>query len=489
MKFKSLLFHYSFVIIIFCPFLTVAQNPLSPKDSLYKHFDAIKNSYNCSDDSYKVVSEDAIRTIIRRDFSYLVLNRDQGAATTGTGFTLDLGSDNTVATYNISFMNGAERKLRKSAAPMPPAKWILSGSIGAGYSNSIGSLFSNTKANPQASISTKLSIILRAGPKNLPTYCKSVIPISQQYIEQLKTTGYIQMIKYGNLKTDLASKQADRLRFEQAIKPLPDSSPVLPILLDSLNKTNEEITSILQQIADAPPSALAIITSLNDSLISYEVKNIKWNKQTIYWLDFSFGYNIGSYNLFDDVTSFKNSDTTSKKNNFGVAWLGIMNWKKQLFYWKLGYRNTSASNIDNASSYTLDESAVYNNGSSVKKIGESINAYKLSETGSYATYRQHIMEGDGMYMFCRNLLGIHIFGDLGFSYKTDLYTTTGVLNGGIGFVFTVYDQSKEKAKVNIEPFFKLKDVNGQTPLSNTYDTWERFTFGIKAGLPFNRLIL
>jgi hypothetical protein len=64
-----------------------------------------------------------------------------------------------------------------------------------------------------------------------------------------------------------------------------------------------------------------------------------------------------------------------------------------------------------------------------------------------------------------------------------------VLNGGIGLIFTVFDQAKDKAKLNIEPFFKLKDINSQTPLSAKYSTWERYTVGVKVGLPFNKILL
>ncbi len=468
---------------------------LSPEDSLHRHyFSPISNSYNCvkrPGSPYKVISEDAIRTMLRRDFSYLVLNRDQSSATAGTGFTLDINSDKTVATYNFAFVNGGSRRLINNVMSTPPAKWIVSASVTAGYSNAIGALFSNTKANPKAGITGKFSYILSAGPSGDISYCSQVVPATKAYISLLTTKGQLELLNYSQLNTELTAQQSSLTTFRQAFTGLSAtaSTPAKTNLLDSIKKYEEKVAGILRLLSEPPVHALAVFSRLNDTLISYELKNVKWMKQTIIWVDGTVGFNIGSYNLFDDVNTFQNQDTSVSQKTYGIAIQGITNWTKRLVYWKLGYRNTSATNLDNAITYTLNQSSIYNSGTSEQKIGKAINAYKLSETKGFERYRQHVVEGDLIFMFLRNTLGIHLFGDLGFNYSTKLFTKTGVLNGGVGFIFTVYDQAKEKAKVNIEPFFKLKDINAQTPLSNKYDTWERFSFGIKLGLPFNRVLL
>lgn len=491
------------VLLILCSLFTqfvsgqsnlVPDSTIATRDSIVDYFNNVKAKYKCDlkAKDFKVISEDALRTMLRRDFSFLVLNRDQSQLAAGTAFTMDFNTDKTVVTYNIAFLNGSEKKYRNSLMEMPRAKWIFSASIQGGFSNSIGTVLSNSKANSKGALTVKVSRLISGltGPKNRKDYCEAVVDATKAHIEVLKTQGYLELLNYKNLNALIATKQAELNVIEAQISAVPETQTgKLVSLLEKKKVIQESITALKKSAVLEQPYALNVIRKLNDSLVAYELKNVKWNKQTVTWWDVQYGVNVGSYNIFDDVSTHTNTTKTLQQASFGFSWNQVQNWKKYLFYYKIGYRNVVTNNLEGATSYTLEQSDIYSSGTNQQKIGKSINAYKISETGAFQKYKQHVFEGDGIFLFAKNTLGVHGFFDLGFNYDTDLYTKTGVLNGGIGLIFTVFDQAKDKAKVNIEPFFKLKDINSQTKLSESYSTWERYTVGIKVGLPFNRILL
>lgn len=461
-------------------------------DSIKNEIEKWKTSYKCTPLPLKVISGNSIRSLLRRDFSYLILNRDQSAGGAGAGITMDFNSDNTVVTYNVAFLNGSEKKKKEKLMEYPPARFIISSSVTAGFSNSIGNLFSNTKADPKAGITLKFSYLLSkaSGPKMFPAHCALVVPVTQTYIEFLKVKGLQEYQTYLNLAQDIVAKQG--LLAAEDAKLLAVPAPTGAALLAILKTKKELLESIatLQKPSMEPPlSALTVIQKAIDSLVAYELREIKWGKQTITWIDLQAGANVNAINLFDNVTSFSNLDTTITQKSFGIYINQLQNWRKALFYWRVGYKNSTATNIDNATSYILDESEIYNSGTNQRKIGKPINAYKMSETRAFEAYRKHVVEGESIFMFAKNRIGIHGFLDLNFTYGTVNNTTTGVLNGGLGIIFTAFNQAKDKVKFNIEPFFKLKDINAQTPLSAKFSTWERYTFGVKVGLPFNKVLL
>jgi hypothetical protein len=461
-------------------------------DSIENKIEALKTVYDCTSDKslFKVISENAIRALIRRDFSYLVLNRDQSAGGAGAGITIDFNSDNTVVTYNAAFMNDSEKRKKKKLLDYPLAKFIVSTSVTAGFSNSIGNLFSNTKADPKAGITLKLSYLISkgTGPSMDVTNCGLVVPATKAFIDFLKTKGLHEFHNWDTRDRLITDKQA-LVAAEDAKIAAGATGTALVAILETKRKLLESIAALQKISMEEPLWALNVIQKAIDSLVSYELKEVKWNKQTVTWVDLQAGVNANQINLFDNVSTFTNNDTTIAKNNWGFNINNIQNWQKVLWFVRFGYKNSIATNIDNATVYTLDDAEVYSSGTTQRKISKPVNAYKLSETKAFEVYRKHIVDAESIFMFAKNRIGIHGFLDLNFNYQTVSNTKTGVLNGGLGIIFTTFNQAKDKVKLNIEPFFKLKDINAQTPSSKKLDTWERYTFGIRVGLPFNRILL
>ena len=479
--------------------IIIFYGKVEAQDSIRTHFSNLLSNYNCTKTPghpFKMISEGALRTMLRRDFSLLVLNRDQSASTAGTGITMDFNTDKTVVNYNLAWLTGKQKKV--GLQEMPRAKGIFSVSVQAGFSNSIGTIFSDTKANGKAAATLKYShfISFLSGPATNEDYCNRVLPVTRSYIAALIAKGDLERYKLLNSQSQIQALyqqisvvDAQILDSNLHTNSATSQNIVNNIALLEQKKILEESVAAINKQSLGDVYQYNILQKLLDSLSSFELANIKWNKQTISWLDFQLTSNVGAYNIFDDVSKYTNQDTTLTQLGWGTAINQIQNWKKALFYWKLGYRNTASSNLDGATSYTLSEHQTFNSGSSEKKLGKSIDAFKLSEAGSLETFRKGIIEGDAILMFAHNTFGIHGFFDLSYNFHTEMYTKTGVFNGGLGLIFTVFDYGKDKAKINIEPFFKLKDINSQTKLSENLSTWERYTFGVRVGLPFNKVLL
>ena len=471
-------------------------------DSTEHFFSTTKSSYNCNgtkEHPFKMVSEGAIRRQIRRDLSFLVLNRDQSTSP-GGGITTTISTDKTEINYNLAFFNVWDvfKKVESKKAEInPKAKNILSINVDAGYKENIGTIFSNTKVNSKAGLLLKYSDLVSkwTGPKTYPSTCSTFVPVVQTHIDYLSTQAKIQKLQTGanfiKKEIDKNAKAMDVIK--AALEAQGDSEAGVSRKIElykELSKLEQAKAKLLSAQNIQTVYHKDQIKQYNDSLISFELANAKWNKSTVTWWDFQVGWNIETFRIFDDLSAAGKVDKKTKPMfSAGFYLNGIQNWKKSLLFLKGGYRVAQTTNLSSFDTYSLETSNVFENGGTQNKIGNTVSSYKLSEVKKFERFHQSALEGQAIVMFAGNTLGFDLFSDLNFAHNAQTVTSTGVLNAGVGFIFTALTQDKEKSKVNVEVFFKLKDINAQTKLSDKKGTWERYDFGVRLGLPFNKVIL
>jgi len=435
-------------------------------------------------------SEGAFRSLIRSSFSYLVLNRDQSGSDVGTGFSLDLNNDKTQANFNFAWLNHHAT----SDEIYPKAKNIWSLGFQAGYANGVGNLFSNTKANGKAGGTVKWSHLLNSGTGALPEpgACENIIQSSRNFID-LAVSGY-----YTKAYQKVVTKYRDSLAYfdsritylrTQVTGPAKKDTAFMLSIYKEMNDLETRQKSTIAILADSAVQD-TVIRRIYDSLVTFELKaNDKWRRMIITWYDVSASANAAGYTIYDDKTAFINQSISKGLSTLSIGFNQLRNWKNFLWYWRLGYQNSNATNLDLAKTYTQEQSTSNSTGAQQNKVYQNATVYKLSETGAFELFRQHTFQGETIFMFAKNSVGLDLFCDLGFAYNSSTYTKTGIFNAGMGIILTAQDMANNKAKVNVELFYKLTDINNQLPSSKNYNTWERYNFGLKVGLPFNKVLL
>lgn len=536
---KRLKFIYTVVALLSA---VTAQGQVDYKDLDSSFLTTINSKYCCSDcdtpakgnklfkskrKGITAVSEGTIRSVLKTQFSYLTLGRQQGAGI-GNSAKVDIASDKTALTINLSLLNAFKGYKDRYAK----AHDIVSLTINAGYKDDVGTLFSNATANGSAGATLKMSFVSRGSIGYRDGDCKRLVPAGKAITEYLE---YMRIKKERVLKESIKEAKDNYTKVKKLVL---DKRQEIDTLTKKrytpaqVQKATEELDSLLvQQVAAAsllarteePTSNSAdniqyqsllanprtsikvsknsksyeeqqrqiLYRSLYDSLISFETSTINFPSVGLHWLDVFVSAQADGYNIFDDRAPEGDGLTTRTEGvyTFGGRYNYAILRRKSFLSFNGGAKLLLGNNLANAKTHTMEQYTLYQNGLVTNKIGETKSVYKVSETKAFEYVTTSLIDAQLMALFFNNTVGIDAFADLAFNHNGEAVTHTGIFGAGLGLVFAFHKQDEPKSRLNVELFGRLNDINDQDARSEKYTTWQRHTIGLKVSLPFEKLLL